>query len=60
MITRSSPRYLWPDDHQRTGEPFCDPPQLAPKPYEPEKAGPHEHTVPLCRVCEEHIARGEA
>lgn len=55
MTGRSPPRYLWPDDHQRTGEPFSDPPRPVVRPYEPEKVGPHEHTEPLCSLCETYL-----
>lgn len=55
---RRVPRYLWPEEHQRTGQPFGDPEPVRPTPYKPEAAGPHEHHEPLCEVCEAHLRKG--
>lgn len=54
MHGRSPPRYLWPADHQRNGQPFCDPEPVPMEPYRPEEVGPHAHTEPLCSLCDTH------
>lgn len=40
MIAKSSPRYLWPADHQRTGEPIGHRYPPGPAPEQPRRAYP--------------------